>query len=81
MASCPLIRYLCSLSKEGFGSNISPGESIDFKVSMDPTCRFLIDIYCIEYHGSPGGRPFGVYPDVQKINSDIIYRMIKDSPG
>src|SRR5690554_1493826 len=38
MASYPLIRYLRSISIEGFASKTSvyPGEKIDFKVSMDP---------------------------------------------
>ena len=58
MASHPLMRYLRSLSIEGFVSRTSlfPGESIDFKVSMDPPGRFLIDIYRMGYYGGTGGR-------------------------
>ncbi|HBH82559.1 MAG TPA: hypothetical protein DDY34_01955 [Bacteroidales bacterium] len=58
MASYPLVRYLRSMSIEGFVSKTSllPGDSIDFKVSMDPPGRFLIDIYRMGYYGGTGGR-------------------------
>ncbi len=58
MASYPMIRYLRSLAIEGFVSKTSvlPGEEIDFKVSMDPPGRFLIDIYRMGYYGGTGGR-------------------------
>ncbi len=58
MASHSLIRYLRSLSIEGFVSKTSllPGESIDFKISMDPPGNFLIDIYRMGYYGGTGGR-------------------------
>jgi hypothetical protein len=58
MASYPMIRYLRSMSIEGFASKTSvmPGESIDFKISMDPPGKFLIDIYRMGYYGGTGGR-------------------------
>jgi hypothetical protein len=58
MASYPMVRYLRSMSVEGFVSKTSvlPGESIDFKVSMDPPGKFLIDIYRMGYYGGTGGR-------------------------
>lgn len=58
MASYPMVRYLRSRSIEGFVSKTSlyPGESIDFKVSMDPPGRFVIDIYRMGYYGGTGGR-------------------------
>ena len=58
MASYPMIRYLRSLAIEGFVSKTSlyPGESIDFKVSMDPPGRIHIDIYRMGYYGGTGGR-------------------------
>ncbi|HBH82562.1 MAG TPA: hypothetical protein DDY34_01970 [Bacteroidales bacterium] len=58
MASYPMVRYLRSMSIEGFVSKASvlPGESIQFKVSMDPPGKFLIDIYRMGYYGGTGGR-------------------------
>jgi hypothetical protein len=58
MASYPMVRYLRSRSIEGFVSKTSlyPGESIDFKVSMDPPGKFLIDIYRMGYYGGTDGR-------------------------
>ncbi len=58
MASYPLIRCLRSSVIEGFVSRTSllPGESIDFKVSMNPAGKFLIDIYRMGYYGGTGGR-------------------------
>ncbi len=58
MASYPLIRCLRSSVIEGFVSRTSflPGESIDFKVSMNPSGKFLIDIYRMGYYGGTGGR-------------------------
>lgn len=58
MASYPLIRCLRSSVIEGFVSRTSllPGESLDFKVSMNPPGRFLIDIYRMGYYGGTGGR-------------------------
>ena len=56
MASYPMIRYLRSLAIEGFvtKASLQPGEDIDFKVSMDPPGRFLIDIYRMGYYGGQG---------------------------
>jgi hypothetical protein len=58
MASYPLIRCVRSSVIEGFASRTSllPGESIDFKVSTDPSCPFFIDIYRMGYYGGTGGR-------------------------
>ncbi|OFX39263.1 MAG: hypothetical protein A2X03_18810 [Bacteroidetes bacterium GWA2_40_15] len=58
MASYPMVRYLRSLSIEGFVSKTSvlPGESIEFKVSMDPPGNFFIDIYRMGYYAGTGGR-------------------------
>ena len=58
MASYPLIRCLRSSVIEGYVNRTSllPGESIDFKVSMYPGGKFLIDIYRMGYYGGTGGR-------------------------
>jgi hypothetical protein len=58
MASYPMIRYLRSINIEGFVSKTSlyPGENIEFKVSMDPPGRFVIDIYRMGYYAGTGGR-------------------------
>lgn len=58
MASYPMVRYLRSISIEGYANKTSlyPGESIDFKVSMNPGGRFFIDIYRMGYYGGKGGR-------------------------
>lgn len=58
MASYPLVRYIRSITIEGYVSKTSvlPGESIDFKVSMDPPGRFVIDLYRMGYYGGTGGR-------------------------
>jgi hypothetical protein len=58
MASYPLIRCLRSSTIEGYVSKTSllPGETIDFKVSINPSGKFLIDIYRMGYYGGSGGR-------------------------
>lgn len=58
MASYPLIRGLRSPMIEGYVSKTSlyQGESIDFKISTDPSSKFLIDIYRLGYYGGMGGR-------------------------
>lgn len=58
MASYPMVRYLRSVSIEGFVTKTSlfPGERLDFKVSMRNPGRFLIDIYRMGYYGGKGGR-------------------------
>jgi hypothetical protein len=58
MASYPLIRSLRSSTIEGYVSKTSllPGEKLDFKVSSNPSGRFLIDIYRMGYYGGTGGR-------------------------
>lgn len=58
MASYPMIRYLRSLTIEGYVNKTSlyPGESLDFKVSMHTPGNFLIDIYRMGYYGGKGGR-------------------------
>ena len=58
MASYPMIRYLRSVSIEGYVTKTSlmPGESLDFKVSMRNPGKFLIDIYRMGYYGGKGGR-------------------------
>lgn len=58
MASYPMIRYLRSVSIEGYVSKASllPGETLDFKVSMRNPGKFLIDIYRMGYYGGKGGR-------------------------
>src|SRR5690606_24386360 len=58
MASYPMVRYLRSLNIEGYVDKTSlyPGESLDFKVSMDPPGNFIIDIYRMGYYGGKGGR-------------------------
>ena len=58
MASYPMIRYLRSVSIEGYVTRASllPGESLDFKVSMRNPGKFLIDIYRMGYYGGKGGR-------------------------
>ncbi|HBE40633.1 MAG TPA: hypothetical protein DDW27_05425 [Bacteroidales bacterium] len=58
LASYPLIRCLRSSVIEGYVSRTSllPGESIDFKVSMNPPGKFIIDIYRLGYYGGTGGR-------------------------
>ncbi|MGH9341951.1 MAG: N,N-dimethylformamidase beta subunit family domain-containing protein [Acidobacteriota bacterium] len=58
LASYPLIRETRSSLIEGYASKASvrPGESIDFKVSLDPVGTFLIDIYRMGYYGATGGR-------------------------
>ena len=58
MASYPMVRYLRSVSIEGFVTKPSllPGESLDFKVSMRNPGKFLIDIYRMGYYGGKGGR-------------------------
>jgi hypothetical protein len=58
MASYPMVRYLRSLSIEGYvtKTSIYPGESLDFKVSTNPPGKFYIDIYRMGYYGGKGGR-------------------------
>lgn len=58
MASYPMVRYLRSVSIEGYVTKTSllPGESLDFKVSMRNPGRFFIDIYRMGYYGGKGGR-------------------------
>lgn len=58
MASYPLIRNTRCVKIEGYASKTSlyPGESIDFKVSADPECKFMIDVYRLGYYGGLGGR-------------------------
>lgn len=58
MASYPMIRYLRSLTIEGYVNKTSlyPGEELDFKVSMNPVGKFFIDIYRMGYYGGKGGR-------------------------
>jgi hypothetical protein len=58
MASYPMVRYLRSISIEGYANKTSlyPGESIDFKVSLNPGGKFFIDIYRMGYYGGKGGR-------------------------
>jgi hypothetical protein len=58
LASYPLIRCVRSSVIEGFVSRTSllPGESIDFKVSTNPSASFFIDIYRMGYYGGTGGR-------------------------
>src|SRR5690606_19116678 len=58
MASYPMVRYLRSLNIEGYVDKTSlyPGESMDFKVSIDPPGNFIIDIYRMGYYGGKGGR-------------------------
>src|SRR5690606_8243837 len=58
MASYPMVRYLRSLNIEGYVTKTSllPGESLDFKVSMNPPGNFVIDIYRMGYYGGKGGR-------------------------
>lgn len=58
MASYPMIRYLRSISIEGYVNKTSvyPGEDLDFKVSMNPVGNFFIDIYRMGYYGGKGGR-------------------------
>ena len=58
LASMPTIRRLRSVAIEGYASEMSvlPGESIDFKVSMDPAGTFRIDVYRMGYYGGTGGR-------------------------
>ncbi len=57
LASYPLVRRVRSSAIEGFASRTSvmPGESIDFKVSMNPAGKFSIDIYRMGYYGGTGG--------------------------
>src|SRR5512133_769817 len=58
LASNPLIRNTRCVKIEGYASKTSlyPGESIDFKVSADPECKYMIDIYRLGYYGGLGGR-------------------------
>jgi hypothetical protein len=58
MASYPMVRNLRSLNIEGFVTRTSlfPGESLDFKISMNPIGKFYIDIYRMGYYGGKGGR-------------------------
>ena len=58
MASYPMVRYLRSVSIEGYVNKTSvlPGESLEFKVSMRNPGKFLIDIYRMGYYGGWGGR-------------------------
>lgn len=58
MASYPMVRYLRSVSIEGFVNKVSvlPGETLDFKVSMRNPGKFRIEIYRMGYYGGLGGR-------------------------
>lgn len=58
MASYPMVRYLRSVSIEGYVTKTSlmPGESLDFKVSMRDPGKFRIDVYRMGYYGGKGGR-------------------------
>ena len=84
MASYPMVRYLRSVSIEGYVSKTSvlPEESLDFKVSMRDAGRFRIDFLRPGKYPAghdPGGRTFGVNPHVQQIRANVINRMLKDS--
>src|SRR5690606_26760816 len=81
MASYPMIRYLRSLTIEGYVNKTSlyPGETLDFKVSMHTPGNFLIDIYRMGYYGGKGGRsmaklgPFeGKSQEVQHMEVDRV---------
>src|SRR5438067_2073485 len=56
MASTPLNRRLRSSTVEGFVSKTSvlPGETLDFKVSLNPPGRCRIDLYRMGYYGGTG---------------------------
>ena len=58
MASYPMVRYLRSVSIEGYVTKTSlmPGESLDFKVSMRDPGKFRIDVYRMGYYGGTGAR-------------------------
>ncbi|MDF2714631.1 MAG: hypothetical protein K0R28_1556 [Paenibacillus sp.] len=53
-----LIAGLRSSTIEGYASRTSvyPGETIDFMVSVEPACRFTMDVYRLGYYGGTGGR-------------------------
>jgi hypothetical protein len=53
-----LLGGLRSSAIEGYASRTSvyPGETIDFMVSVEPVCRFAMDIYRLGYYGGTGGR-------------------------
>lgn len=58
MASYPMVRYLRSVSIEGYvtKTSVMPGESLGFKVSMRDPGKFRIDLYRMGYYGGKGGR-------------------------
>jgi hypothetical protein len=58
LSTTPLTRATRSSVIEGFVSKTSlyQGESIDFKVSVNPARKFFIDIYRLGYYGGIGGR-------------------------
>lgn len=60
MAAYPLNRQIRSSMIEGYASktSVAAGETIDFKVSMNPAASFVIDIYRMGYYGGAGGRHF-----------------------
>ncbi|MFD0712110.1 N,N-dimethylformamidase beta subunit family domain-containing protein [Paenibacillus sp. GCM10027626] len=59
----PLTRGLRSPAIEGFASatSVYPGESIDFKVSMNPAGSYTIDIYRMGFYGGKGGRHYAEF--------------------